>query len=152
MQDQMRDLYASVDIDVVFASVETLNVPATLQTVDVGGCNSGSETAEQTQLFSNRNFAGINDICVYFVTATNPPYNGCAAYANLPSAVVASTASGWTLAHEVGHILGLPHIDLGAACDFDKLMTGCGTWNVTNPPPDITPAEVATMYASALTT
>jgi hypothetical protein len=31
-------------------------------------------------------------------------------------------------------------------------MTGCGTGNITNPPPDLTAAEEATTDASPLTT
>jgi hypothetical protein len=40
-------------------------------------------------------------------------------------------------------VLGLRHVN-----DNDRLMTGNGTGNITNPPPDIVGTEVATMLAS----
>ena len=71
---------------------------------------------------------------------TNPSFNGCAAFpTNRPSAVVASIASEWTLGHEVGHVLGLPHVT-----PTDRLMTGGGTNNITNPPSDLVASEVRT--------
>lgn len=84
---------------------------------------------------------------VYLVRSTVPPLNGCAAFpAGRPSAAVVSGASAWTLAHEVGHVLGLPHVN-----DNNRLMTGNGTDNITNPPADIISSEASTMTASAFT-
>ena len=97
MIQAMRDVYAGVGIDVVIASEETLNLPA-LNDLDVGTCTMGSTTAEQNQLFGNRNNAGANDLCVYFLRSTVPPLNGCAAHpAARSSAVITSVASRWTL-------------------------------------------------------
>ena len=100
-------------------STETLNLPA-LNDLDVGGCPLGTATtAEQTQLFSNRNSAGPNDVVVYFVRSTVPPSNGCATHpAGRPGAVVAQGATRWTLGHEVGHVLTLRHVN-----DNNRLMT-----------------------------
>lgn len=75
----MREVYTSCGVDVQWASEEVLNLPA-LNIVDVGQCFAGQTTAEQDQLFNNRNFAASNDIVVYFVEGTNPPFNGCAAH------------------------------------------------------------------------
>src|SRR5262245_60640925 len=146
MLTRMRDLYESVGINVTLASNENLNLP-TLNDCDVGACTMGSVTAEQTQLFANRNNAGANDVVVYFVRSTVPPYNGCAAYpAGRPGAVIVQSATQWTMAHEVGHVLGLSHVN-----NNDRLMTGNGTANITNPPPDLIASEVATMNASPFT-
>jgi hypothetical protein len=146
MVQAMQQVYATAGIDVVVGSVETLNLPL-LNDLDVGACTMGNTTAEQNQLFANRNNSGANDLCVYFVRSTLPPLNGCAAHpAGQPSAVVTSVASQWTLGHEVGHVLGLPHV-----APTDRLMMGGGTWNITNPPPDLVQSEIDTMIASPLT-
>ena len=146
MVQRMRDVYQSVGIRVQHASTENLNLPA-LNDLDVGACTLGNTTGEQNQLFNNRNNAGANDVVVYFVRSTVPPLNGCAAFpAGRPGAVVAQGATQWTLGHEVGHVLGLFHVN-----NNDRLMTGNGTANITNPPPDLIASEAATMVASPFT-
>ena len=143
---RMRDVYGSVGVHVQHASNETLNLPA-LNDLDVGTCTRGNSTAEQNQLFANRNNAGANDVVVYFVRSTVPPFNGCAAHpAGRPGAVVAQGATQWTFGHEIGHVLGLNHVN-----DNNRLMTGNGTANITNPPPDLTGGERDTMVASPFT-
>jgi len=142
----MQQVYEAVGIRVHRVSTETLNLPA-LNDVDVGECRLGVTTAEQNQLFGNRNNAGPLDVVVYFVRSTVPPFNGCAAHpAGRPAAVVAQGATVWTLAHEVGHVLNLRHVT-----NNNQLMTGNGTANITNPPPDLAATEVLTMRASRLT-
>lgn len=142
----MRQVLEPAGFRVVRASDENLNLP-NLNVVDVGACTMGNTTTEQQTLFGNRNNVGANDMVVYFVQATNPPFNGCAAHPDgRPGAVVASGASRWTLGHEIGHVLGLGHVN-----DNDRLMTGNGTDNITNPPPDLIASEVTTMSNSALT-
>jgi len=146
MLASMQEVYATAGIRVDCVSTENLNLPA-LTDLDVGGCTMGSVTAEQTTLFGNRNFVGANEMVVYFVRSTIPGYNGCAAHpANRPGAVVASIASRWTFGHELGHVLGLAHVN-----NNDRLMTGNGTFNITNPPPDLVSGEVTTMTNSNLT-
>jgi len=146
MFTSMRWVYESIGIIVHRVSMETLNLPA-LNDVDVGGCTLGSVTAEQTQLFGNRNNAGPNDAVIYFVRSTVPPSNGCASHpAGQPGAVVAQGATQWTMAHELGHVLGLLHVN-----DNNRLMTGNGTSNITNPPPDLIAQEVLQMRSSRVT-
>ncbi len=142
----MREVYATGNIDVEWVSTETLNLP-TLNDVDVGSCILGQTTAEQNQLFSNRNNVRANEVVIYFVRSTVPPFNGCASHpSGRPGAVVAQGATQWTFAHEIGHVLGLFHVN-----NNDRLMTGNGTANITNPPPDIVASEINTMVASPLT-
>ena len=146
MVQSMQSVYESVGLRVHRVSTETLNLPALID-CDVGGCTMGSTTGEQNTLFGNRNFAWGSDVVVYFVRSTVPAFNGCAAFpAGRPGAVVASIATQWTMAHEVGHVLGLAHVN-----DNNRLMTGNGTSNITNPPPDLIATEVNTMRATPLT-
>ena len=146
MISNMRLVYATAQVGVKYVSFEVLNLPA-LNDIDVGACTMGTTTAEQAQLFANRNSASGTDVVVYFVRSTVPPFNGCAAFpAGKPGAVVASGASAWTMAHETGHVLGLAHVN-----DNNRLMTGNGTDNITNLPPDIIASESATMVASGFT-
>ena len=146
MVDAMRDVYATRGINVAVGSRQNLSLPL-LADLEVGTCTMGSTTDEQNQLFGNRDNVGTNHVAAYFVRTTNPPLNGCAAHpAGRPGCVVTSVASRWTLGHEVGHVLGLPHVG-----PTDRLMMGGGTWNITNPPPDLIPAEGSTMDGSPIT-
>ncbi|GAC1544189.1 MAG: hypothetical protein NVS3B16_11730 [Vulcanimicrobiaceae bacterium] len=156
MLASMRQVYEPNGIRVELVSTENLNLPALLD-VNVGTC-SGTPTAAQGQLFNNRNNAGANDVVVYFVRTTQPQFNGCATFpAGKPGAVVVQGASTWTLAHEVGHVLGLNHVDDPAPPNpaappalLTRLMTGRGTFNITKTPPDLVGTEVATMRGSSL--
>jgi Putative peptidoglycan binding domain len=155
----MRSVYISVRVGVEVASTETLGSAPLLEDLDVGPCTVGSSTSEQTALFANRNNVGANEVVAYFVrtvSTSGVPHpgalNGCASHpAGQPGVAVSSTPSPWTLGHEVGHVLGLPHADTAGACLFDRLMTGCSTNRITNPPPDLDATEAATMDASPLT-
>ena len=153
MVNSMREVYVPAGFRIIIGSTENLNLPL-LQVVDTRNpnnltdfCRNGLITNDQQQLFQNRNNVGTNDIVVYFVLATIPPLNGCAAHpAGMPGAIVVQGATQWTLAHEIGHVLGLDHVN-----DRNRLMTGNGTANITNPPPDLIASEITTMDASPLT-
>ena len=160
----MRTVYDTADILVEEGPRENLTVTDATGTTqldfNVSPCNRGqTPTADQTLLFANRNNAGSNDIVVYFVRSTIPPLNGCAAFpSGEPGAVVTQGASPWTLAHECGHVLGLNHLTTeagagGVPCstpDFTRLMTGCGTANITGTP-TVSSGEISTMQGSSLT-
>ena len=154
MFDEMRTIYGAAGIPVVLGSTETLNVAlpaiASLNDIDCGTCTSGNPSGEQMALSNNRNNAAANHVVVYMcrsVSYNSGSLNGCASFpAGRPMAVVAGYASRYTMAHEVGHVLGLNHVS-----DNNRLMTGLGTDNITNPPPDLIASEIATMMASNLT-
>ena len=148
MVDGMRTVYASVGIRLDLGSTETLNLPA-LMDIETGDCVGGQTTQEQRDLFDHRNNVGANDVAAYLVrtvTSNGNALNGCAAHDGRPSCVVARGATRWTLGHETGHDLGLNHVN-----DNNRLMTGNGTANITNPPPDLIESERQTMEGSALT-
>ena len=151
MVANMNQVYATVGLRVAVASTENLNLPL-LNVLQVGTCQV---TPQVAQLFANRNGVEPGDVVVYFVQATINAFNGCAAFPlGRPGAVVAQIASPWTLAHEIGHVLGLSHVDdpgpPAVPRNFDRLMTGGGTALITNPPPDLVTAEGVTMRASPL--
>jgi hypothetical protein len=155
MLANMQTVFASAGIRVDEGPREALtirpNPGAPPQTVfNVGDCILGQDpTADQTLLFQNRNDAGPNDIVLYLILAATPNgLNGCVTFpGGPPGAVVVQAASQWTMAHEVGHVLGLKHITgestncppTGPArcCNtpnFARLITGCGTDNITGTP------------------
>jgi hypothetical protein len=154
-------LLRQFEIQVFRGTTEDLSGNAALAhlvNVDVGECVDQfgpffGTTDEQDELFQNRNQVGDGDLVIYFVQATNPPSGGCATHpSGRPGAIVAQpgtpTAPGaslWTLAHEVGHVLGLGHVD-----DRNRLMF-TSTGSITNLPPDISADEEETMLESDLT-
>lgn len=166
MLNSMRQVYRTAGIRVEVGSWETLTGPSFSALLDVSvmnNCPQGQTTTEQNQLFQNRNNVGTNELVVYFVRSTVPAYNGCANFpAGQPGAIVTSGASRWTLAHEIGHVLGLSHISGESTncpatgppncCntpDFTRLMTGCSTSNITGTP-TIVQSEINTMQSSTL--
>ena len=154
MVNTMRDIYIDAGINVVLRSTETLNAAtpalAALNDVDTGSCTAGNASAEQQALSNFRTNAGANDVVVYVcrtVSYASGSLNGCASFpAGRPMAVIASYCSVYTMAHEVGHVLGLNHVS-----DNNRLMTGLGTDNITNPPPDLIASEIQTMINSGFT-
>jgi outer membrane protein OmpA-like peptidoglycan-associated protein len=157
MLQSMRQVYGPAGFRVEVASRETLRLPS-LEELDVSCPNAGQPcrrcpppnnnlNAEHVTLFQNRNNVRPNDVVAYFVRRTVPGLNGTAAHPpGRPGVVVTARASRWSLAHEVGHVLRLCHVT-----NSDRLMTGGGTNNVTNPPPDLVATEIQAMEQSNLT-
>lgn len=167
----MREVYSTGGIGVEVVSRENLTGPNFTNLLDLdvpqdaqgNPCPSGQTSNEQNQLFMNRNNVGDNEIVIYFVRSTVPALNGCGSFPNgQPGAVVTQNAQPWTLAHEVGHVLSLSHIagehqgcpTTNPQCcstpNFNRLMTGCGTGNITGTP-TVDQNEINTMTGSNLT-
>lgn len=148
-----KSLYASYGIEILEKSRQDLNVDGTAQAylnnLPVGECRrSVGPTSEQIELFGMRGVAGANEIVVYFVRELVSADHGCATHppGKPGAAIAAKHATEWTLAHEIGHVLGLDHMDF---IDHNRLMNN-GTFSTTNPPPDLTTDEVATILKSPL--
>jgi len=147
----MRRVYNAAGIGVILGSTETLILTDTDIMVDE--CISGRVTDDQTALFNFRLNVGRNEIVVYlvrsvFTTDADAPggigtANGCATFpSGRPGTVVSGPmASRWTVAHEIGHVLGNRHIEAGVCpicqtppttvgCDFNNIMTCCGTGSI----------------------
>lgn len=177
MLERMRAIYGAVGIRVAVSTRETLDAAAlgapvfnALNDMDVAECDGAGVSAEQMQLFG---FDGgvpagqrADDAVVYFVrtatTTSGGTLNGCATFPpGRPGVVITSVASQWTLAHEVGHMLGLSHIggentNCPAATprccstpDRTRLMTGCSTSKIVGTP-TLDAGERATMLANPL--
>jgi hypothetical protein len=152
MVNAMIDVYEIAGIYVNHVSTQFLDmnndVLTSLNDIDTESCTMSSVSQEQTTLSNFRDNAGNLDVVVYMCRSVyydKGSLNGCASFpANRPMAVVASYASRYTLGHEVGHVLGLNHVN-----DNNRLMTGGGTDNITNPPPDLFESEVNTMLGSS---
>jgi len=146
MLEGMQRVYAAAKIQVRLISTEELELPE-LADLHVGDCVS-EVTSDQVALFSHRGIALANDVIAFFCRTLIPPVEGCATHPrDQPGVVLSQSADLWALAHEVGHLLGLSHVD-----DDDCLMTGNGTVNITNPPPKLTRDEIGTMRDSSLVT
>src|SRR5215216_2003640 len=126
----MRLVYGNANVAILVRSTENLLLTDT--DIDVGDC-AGAATVDTNTLFNNRNSVVSNEIVVYFVrnvfNGGTKSWNGCATHpAGRPGASVASFASRWTLAHEVGHVLGNPHIE-------NETLRFCPTTDRTPPEP-----------------
>jgi hypothetical protein len=102
-------------------------------------------TDDQTDLFNVRGGAEPDDLVIYFVRTLVPAQAGCATHPpDKPGAIVsASLATEWTLAHQIGHVLGLDHVN-----GVDRLMTGRSTDTIEAAVPELVASEVATMMDS----
>jgi hypothetical protein len=153
----MRQVYAFADIGVDLVATTTWSGDEALGLTDldtgVGRLTNpepcdATMTAEQTQLYAHRDGMEPNDVAIYRVRSVLPSFAGCAAHPDgVPGAAIGDSASQWTLAHEVGHILGLPHVNTSGPCFLTRLMTRCGTWKIAGVP-TLARSEIDTMRGS----
>jgi hypothetical protein len=96
-----------------------------------------SVSAEEDELFDLGRDLGA-DIVGYYINSSNGGFAGCAAHPpGRRGFWVGASASPWTFAHELTHVVGdNPH-----ESDTDNLMFDGGTGNITNLPPDLTDTQ-----------
>ncbi len=130
-------------------AVETGNQCLSLQNVNVGTCTMNqSMTGEQDALFNygSRQGVGQNDIVCYWVEQVESGGSrlaGCASHPNSqPACVVSALGSRWTLAHEIGHVLGLRHTA------GTTMLMSTPTASISVNPPRLSAADVATIKTS----
>jgi hypothetical protein len=113
-----------------------------------GTCQWNQASDEQKVLNSmgGRQSVGPQDILVYYVNEIRQKkgskLNGCAGYVpGQPTVVVSTIASGWTLGHELCHVLLGPDFAPVHSTDPTNLMFS-PTNNITASPPGLTPEQV----------
>jgi Beta/Gamma crystallin/Metallo-peptidase family M12B Reprolysin-like len=139
-----NQVFGQYGIEVLQMGAETNNAPAVLD-VTQPTCNMGqTPTVEEDQLFELERDHAPADIVVYYVRSTSLGLAGCAAFpANRPGVLVTDGASPWTMAHEIGHVLGLAHVGGNNNLMFTP------TANITANPPVLTNTQLTTARASA---
>jgi hypothetical protein len=151
-------LYATYNIELIEASREVYTTPGTeldrFQILFVGDEVEDEPTADLADLHETLRVGGRElgvetaptDIVVAFVRSLVPAARGCSRHPlERPGAVLsASMADQWTLAHQLGHLLGLAH-----GTDPDNLMFP-STEAIEVEPPQLTDEEVITILASPL--
>jgi hypothetical protein len=139
-------VYDQYDIEMVLLGTLTAEATALLD-LDQPSCPLGtttSPTAEETALFRIGRDRFPADMIAYYLRSTNLGVRGCSTFQpGLPGVVVTDTATQWTLAHEVGHVLGLAHRN-----NTTHLMNN-GTAAITANPPILTDADLTTVRGSS---
>src|SRR4030095_10668667 len=113
MMSAMNEIYNSANIDAELASKEVLILDdpglAALNDLDVRSCSRNQPTDEQRDLAQFRNGVPDREIVIYVCHSLSDGHGGCAVHPHdKPMAAISATNAGlYTLAHEVGHLLGL---------------------------------------------
>ena len=155
----MSDLFSPGRVAVALGSIQDLSDRADLalaRVLDVGVCDMEQvQTSDQMTLYNERAGVGPDDVVVYLVSSlvngssmtTNV---GCASHpAGQPGCAIVEGVVDWLLAHEVGHVLDLRHVDDEVASNSRFLMWPNIGW--TDLPPDVSDTEFQRMINSGLT-
>ena len=154
MVNAMQQVYDAARIRVELETNEPLTHVPELKDLDIGGFGGTpgpaceKVTAEQKQLAGFRKNVPDGEIVIYICRSLTNANAGCAAHPeDKPMAALSALhADIYTMAHEVGHLLGLPHTTVQGK---NRLMTNMGTRTLTsNPPPVLIAAEINDMRKS----
>jgi hypothetical protein len=168
-----RMVYAKYGISIIVDSIERLDLPLSFNEIEA------HSDKPYTLFDDNKNFVKEGDLVVFFIFKLSD--SGQVASGETftegvddPRTIVAIGADKWTLAHELGHALGIdyhaeetlvfvpfqpptrnkcprdmdpPRPDL---CKLDRIMTCCGANLINVPSPILSDEEVSIVMASDL--
>jgi len=141
MLDNARSMLKPADIEIAEQSYAKVTDGTRLQVVEF------KRKSDMDEIKKRENVSDDREVVVYFVNATIDPYNGASTRGSYkPWIIVTTSTSEWTLAHEIGHVLGLDD----TKDSTDRLMTAAGTHSITNRPPDLNAYEIETIKKSKL--
>jgi hypothetical protein len=104
--------------------------------------------AEVDELYDVGRWAFPSNIICYYVRSISSGIRGCGGWpAGRPGFVVANNETQFTFAHELGHVMGLPHFT-GANANANLMRNG--TAGITVATPVLTNAQLTTVRNSAL--
>ena len=133
-------LLSEAGIDVVVVTNDEVNDRPHLADIQL------NNASDMRAIEARENVSDTKEIVVFVVNSTLPQCSGLSApHGDPPWAIVTTSQSEWTLAHEIGHLLGLDDIS-----GTNRLMTGEGTPGITNPPPDLSSTEIIKIQQSSL--
>ncbi len=132
-------------------AIQQLYIPH-LEVISIGkrGCTlsappNPADNPDVWELYEQRDGALPGEVMIYFVKAIVPFTSGCARHPKgKPGVIIAGIAGPWTLAHELGHVLGLRHTE-----NTHQLMYAW-TARIQHLPPDLLPSEIAVMRENAV--
>jgi len=108
-----------------------LDIQQTTCPLTIGGDNNRG--TEETALFALGRANCSSNFIIYFVRSNSLGLRGCSAFpAGQPGVTVADIATQYTFAHEIGHVLHLPH-----DARPSDLMTGAGTGTLPANPANV---------------
>lgn len=155
MLDAMTTVYSQANIVVNLETTQQLDVNQNelefLNEIDVGDCDL-VPSDEQIELSRFRDNADNTDVVVYIcevVINIHGAIDGCSTHPpGSPMAVISSHASIYTMAHEIGHLLGLKH----APEQFKHRLMNPAPPQIPAPPPPVklTRFEINKMRISPL--
>jgi hypothetical protein len=141
-----KSVFALAGVEVDVASTTRLTLPK-LENVHVTrSCQPpGPLSDDQRELFDQASGIGPTEIAIFFVQSTIPATNGCAQHpTSLAAVVVTEACTRWTMAHEIGHLLGLSHAATSSQLMFKS------TSRIKGDPPGLDASEITAILKNNL--